>query len=103
MAFSFSTEAKLADPDKTADAVKYAVHFRLSLVFEFLLPFGNLAVEGKAVLLFRLVLALHEHKFRFGFLLGGDGGCLAAGCLVRLAVAALGILLVLWLFGVLFG
>lgn len=29
--------------------------------------------------------------------------CLAAGCLVRLAVDALGILLVLWLFGVLFG
>lgn len=31
------------------------------------------------------------------------GGCMAAGCLVRLAMAALGILVVLWLFGVLFG
>lgn len=31
------------------------------------------------------------------------GGCLAAGCLGRLALAAIGILLVLWLFGVIFG
>lgn len=50
----------LADPDKAAEAVQYAVHFRLALVFELLLPFGNLAVEGTAVLLFCLVLALYE-------------------------------------------
>ena len=31
------------------------------------------------------------------------GGCLAAGCIGRIAMAALGILLVLWLFSVLFG
>ena len=31
------------------------------------------------------------------------GGCMAAGCLFRLALAALGILLILWLFGVMFG
>lgn len=41
---------------------------------------------------------------------GGDamegamaGGCMAAGCVMRIALAAIGILLVLWLFGVLFG
>ena len=40
-----------------------------------------------------------------GDALGGAmaGGCMAAGCLTRLAVAALGILLVLWLFGLIFG
>lgn len=31
------------------------------------------------------------------------GGCLAASCLGRLAIAALGILFVLWLFGTIFG
>ena len=31
------------------------------------------------------------------------GGCLAASCLARIALAALGIILVLWLFNVLFG
>lgn len=52
----------------------------------------------------------------FGFLSsdsdskGGDaasgalaGGCMAVGCLGKLAFAALGILLVLWLFGAIFG
>ncbi len=36
--------------------------------------------------------------------LGGamTGGCLAAGCLFRIAIAAIGILFVLWLFKVLF-
>lgn len=63
-----------ADPHKTADTIQYAVHFRLTFVFELLLLFGNLAVEGKTVLLFRLVLVLYKHEFRFGFLLGGDGG-----------------------------
>lgn len=31
------------------------------------------------------------------------GGCLAASCLMRLAIAALIIIGILWLFGVLFG
>lgn len=31
------------------------------------------------------------------------GGCMAASCLGRLALTALSILLVLWLFGVIFG
>ena len=31
------------------------------------------------------------------------GGCMAAGCIGRIAIAAIGILIVLWLFGVLFG
>ncbi|MBQ7420857.1 MAG: hypothetical protein IJV27_01730 [Prevotella sp.] len=31
------------------------------------------------------------------------GGCMAAGCLTRLAIAAIGIILILWLFGLIFG
>lgn len=31
------------------------------------------------------------------------GGCLAANCLIRIAIAAIGIIIVLWLFNVLFG
>ena len=31
------------------------------------------------------------------------GGCMAAGCIGRIAIAAIGILLILWLFGILFG
>ncbi len=31
------------------------------------------------------------------------GGCMAANCLFRIAIAAIGIIAVLWLFGVLFG
>lgn len=31
------------------------------------------------------------------------GGCMAVGCLLRLALAALGIILILWLFGAIFG
>ena len=31
------------------------------------------------------------------------GGCLAVGCLTRIAIAAIGIIVVLWLFGALFG
>ncbi len=36
--------------------------------------------------------------------LGGAmaGGCLATGCLIRIAIAAIGILFILWLFRVLF-
>lgn len=37
--------------------------------------------------------------------LGGAmaGGCIAASCLGRIALAAIGIIIVLWLFGALFG
>lgn len=37
--------------------------------------------------------------------LGGAlaGGCMAGSCLVRIAIAAIGIIIVLWLFGFLFG
>lgn len=31
------------------------------------------------------------------------GGCMAVGCLVRLVIAALGIIIILWLFGAIFG
>lgn len=31
------------------------------------------------------------------------GGCMAAGCLGRIAIAALGIIVILWLFNLLFG
>jgi hypothetical protein len=31
------------------------------------------------------------------------GGCMAGSCLLRIAIAALGIIFIIWLFGVLFG
>ncbi len=44
------------------------------------------------------------NRGNIGDALGGAmaGGCLATGCLIRIAIAAIGILFILWLFKVLF-
>ena len=65
-----------ADPDNTADTVKYAVHLSLAPVFELPFLIGNLIIQRKAVLFFHLVLALNGLPLGFGFLLGGKGGIL---------------------------